>query len=606
MAELDPLKMVETDLANPEVEVQLTAVSHLKIVARALGIANTQAQLIPVLEKYCFPPDADGIARMEMSAKEEVTAQIAKTLDDQFFHYVGGSVACGQWMLPLLEQLSTVEETIIRNNAVESMCKCINLMEPAHVATYAHPVFLRLFSKDWFTNKISAAGLTATIYKNLRDPDKRLELLESHKRLIRDEMPLVRSEAFTQAKELIKVCDSSFYDSYGKIILNHLFQETPGANRTIVVDITLTFLIELPKKGLSDAETYSKVWPWIEKISRADSWRIRNEFALKFHHIAESLNKLQLPTDTQSPLLPLFLKSMSDPEPAVRQSIVGVLPKCLVHVPIEDQGEVFCNNLFELASDANQEVREKTSQCFIEAFKASNPQEVDRAKMVDLLNVFKNDESSKVRLNICERIGTMCGLLDSANQAAVFESCQEWQNDSRWRIRAAIVGNIGDLAADMGRDKFDNSFFKEFLLKSFVDPAYNVRTAACEQLVPLSEAFGPEYIEGLIDRLKSVKDMKNYLHRMIVHDIMGALSKILSARRFNDEFVPILLQGLTDPVPNVRLKAAQIGLICVPKLILSSQSAIILQHFENCASPAKESDPDVLYFSGLAWNAMKK
>jgi len=606
MADLDPLKMVETDLSNPEVEVQLTAVSHLKIVARALGVANTQAQLIPVLEKYCFPPDADGMARMEMSSKEEVTAEIAKTLDDQFFHYVGGSVACGRWMLPLLEQLATMEETIIRNNAVESMCKCINLMEPAHVATYAHPVFLRLFSMDWFTNKISAAGLTATIYKNLRDPDKRLELLESHKRLIRDEMPLVRNEAFIQTTQLVKVCDSSFYDSYGKAILNHLFQEAPGANRTMVVNITLTFLIELPGKGLSDAETYGKVWPWIEKISSGDSWRIRNEFALKFHLIAESMNKLQLPADTQPPLLPCLLKLMSDPEPAVRQSIVGVLPKVLQHVSIEDQGEIFVNNLFELASDANQEVRELTSYYFIECFRVSNPNEVDRSKLVDVLNIFKSDESSKVRLNICERIGIMCGLLDSTHQNLVFESCQEWQNDSRWRIRAAIVGNIGDLAADMGREKFDASFFKEFLLKSFIDPAYNVRLSACEQIATLAEAFGAKYIEGLISRLKSVKDMKNYLHRMIVFDIMGSLSKILSARHFNDEFVPIILQGLTDPVPNVRIKACQIGLICVPKFVVSHQSEVILEHFENCASPEKETDQDVLYFANLAYNAMRK
>lgn len=606
MADIDPLKMVETDLSNPEVEVQLTAVSHLKIVARALGVANTQSQLIPVLEKYCFPPDSEGIAKVEMASKEEVTAQIAKTLDDQFFHYIGGSVACGQWMLPLLEQLSTVEETIIRNNAVESMCKCINLMEPAHVATYAHPVFLRLFSKDWFTNKISAAGLTAVIYKNLRDPDKRLELLESHKRLIRDEMPLVRSEAFMQAKELVKVCDSSFYDQYGKIILNHLFQETPGTNRTIVVHITLTFLEELPQKGLSDAETYSKVWPWIEKISRADSWRIRNEFALKFPQIAASLNKLQLPNDTSIPLVHLLLKLMSDPEPAVRQSIVGVLPKCLEHVAIEDQSDNFCNNLFELASDVNQEVRELTSQCFIEAFKAVDPKLIDRAKMVDLLNIFKNDDSSKVRLNICERIATMCALLDSAHQSLVFQSCQDWQNDSRWRIRAAIVANIGDLAADMGRDKFDNSFFKEFLLKSFVDPAFNVRTTACKQLAPLAEAFGADYIENSLERLKSVKDMKNYLHRMVVFDIMSSLSKILSARKFNEEFVPIILQGVNDPVPNVRLKACQEGLLCVPKFILSSQSAVILEQFASAADPEKESDPDVLYFSSLAWNAMKK
>lgn len=593
-SDLDPLKMVEQDIYSSETCVQLDAVSNLKIVARALGVMGAQSELLPVLEKYCFPDPEQPL--VDSVAKEEVTAAIAGVLDDEFAEYIGGSLPCGQWQLPLLEKLASVEETVIRDNAVRSLCKCIKKMDPPHVSSYAHPVFTRLCSEDAFSNKISAAGMTATLYDNIPDETKKQEILDLHKKLIRDEMPMVRSEAFIQVPHLIEVGDVSFYENYGKFILKHLTQEVPGVTKVLIVKIALTFLLELTKKGMPPEQVTSRIWPWFEKVANDDSWRIRFEFAKSLPDIAEGFASFgNIPV----PLVELTLKIMSDSEPHVRQSILQSLPKALKCLTLQDHSFLFMNKIIDLGNDSVAEVREHCSKYFMGIIRNTR---WEREKLIDLLKIFRSDENPQVRLNLCHELGELCTLLGEPRDF-ILELANEWQADSKWRIRYGIVSNVAKIAEHIGQTEFAESFLKNYLLTRLTDPAYKVRASACTQINLLTKQFGIQFLQDvlLVDIIEKVfQEDRNYLHRMMVFKVAKDVSDVISETRdnvfFNNNFVPLIIQGLQDSVPNVRIACLRTCIYSSHFIKRSKQIAQIKLLLQQ-AIEEEEVDPDVKYYA---------
>jgi serine/threonine-protein phosphatase 2A regulatory subunit A len=66
-----------------------------------------------------------------------------------------------------LESLAQVEETIVRDKAVESL----RILAPQHsttdLETYFVPTVKRLAQGDWFTSRTSASGLISVCYSRV-------------------------------------------------------------------------------------------------------------------------------------------------------------------------------------------------------------------------------------------------------------------------------------------------------------------------------------------------------------------------------------------------------------------------------------------------------
>lgn len=62
-------------------------------------------------------------------------------------------------LLPPLESLSTVEETVVRDKAVESLRVVAQQHSPADLESHFMPLLQRLSTGDWFTSRTSACGL---------------------------------------------------------------------------------------------------------------------------------------------------------------------------------------------------------------------------------------------------------------------------------------------------------------------------------------------------------------------------------------------------------------------------------------------------------------
>ena len=113
------------ELKNDDVAVRLNSIRRLSTIARALGEERTRNELIPFLNDCNDDED-------------EVLLAMAEELGE-FVSYVGGKEHAHVLLVPL-ETLSTVEETVVRDRAVESLCKVGSVLSSKSIAEFFSPL----------------------------------------------------------------------------------------------------------------------------------------------------------------------------------------------------------------------------------------------------------------------------------------------------------------------------------------------------------------------------------------------------------------------------------------------------------------------------------
>ncbi|KAF1644980.1 Serine/threonine-protein phosphatase 2A 65 kDa regulatory subunit A alpha isoform, partial [Eudyptes chrysocome] len=91
---------------------------------------------------------------------------------------------------PPLESLATVEETVVRDKAVESLRAVSHEHTPPDLEGHFVPLVKRLAGGDWFTSRTSACGLFSVCYPRVSSPVKaelRHEIIPMFSNLASDE-----------------------------------------------------------------------------------------------------------------------------------------------------------------------------------------------------------------------------------------------------------------------------------------------------------------------------------------------------------------------------------------------------------------------------------
>ena len=78
-----------------------------------------------------------------------------------------------------MENLATVEETIVRDKAVQSLRELARQHSPASSEAYFVPLIQRLASGDWFTSRTSACGLFSVCYQKVSSGSKGIQALQT-------------------------------------------------------------------------------------------------------------------------------------------------------------------------------------------------------------------------------------------------------------------------------------------------------------------------------------------------------------------------------------------------------------------------------------------
>jgi serine/threonine-protein phosphatase 2A regulatory subunit A len=94
--------------------------------------------------------------------EDEVLLALAEELGG-LIGYIGGPTFSHALLAPL-ENLATVEETVVRDKAIESISKVAAVLKWDQIEHYYIPMLKKLSSGDWFTSRCSACALFAVVY----------------------------------------------------------------------------------------------------------------------------------------------------------------------------------------------------------------------------------------------------------------------------------------------------------------------------------------------------------------------------------------------------------------------------------------------------------
>lgn len=237
-AALYPIAVLLDELKNEDLELRLNATRRVKTIAEALGPERTRGELLPFL--------ADSI-----DDEDEILLALASEFGD-FIEEVGGSSHAYVLVEPL-ETLATVEETIVREKAVESLhalsATVAELSEAdsrtLHVE-HMFPLLQRLAGGDWFTSRVSACSLLPDIYRRIpaEEVNARAEVLSSFKTLAEDDTPMVRRTAAVEIGRVAQALKDSDPNSIRNILVPvfaDLVEDDQDSVRIVAVQNAATF-----------------------------------------------------------------------------------------------------------------------------------------------------------------------------------------------------------------------------------------------------------------------------------------------------------------------------------------------------------------------------
>ena len=220
-----------------------------------------------IFGKFCFGLET-------IYDEDEVLLALAEQLG-QFTALVGGPdyVHC---LLKPLESLATVEETVVRDKAVDSL----RLLAPEHstasLEQYFVPMVKSLAQGDWFTSRTSACGLISVCYARVSNSTK-MDLRALFRSLCGDDTPMVRRAAASRFGEIVKVVELEHVKNELILLFNNLASDEQDSVRLLAVEACVVIA------GLFKHDEIERfLLPALKQAIEDKSWRVRYVIADKF------------------------------------------------------------------------------------------------------------------------------------------------------------------------------------------------------------------------------------------------------------------------------------------------------------------------------------
>ncbi|MBN3319597.1 2AAA phosphatase, partial [Atractosteus spatula] len=300
--------------------LRLNSIKKLSTIALALGVERTRTELLPFLTDTIYDED-------------EVLLALAEQLGN-FTMLVGGPeyVHC---LLPPLESLATVEETVVRDKAVESLRKISHEHSPVDLEVHFEPLVKRLASGDWFTSRTSACGLFSVCYPRVSSTVK-AEIRQHFRTLCSDDTPMVRRAAASKLGEFAKVLELEYVKSDIISLFTALASDEQDSVRLLAVEACVSIAQLLPQEDLE-----ALVMPTLRQAAEDKSWRVRYMVADKFSELQKAVG----PEITKNDLVPAFQSLLKDCEAEVRAAAANKVKEFCENLPEDSRETIIMSHI---------------------------------------------------------------------------------------------------------------------------------------------------------------------------------------------------------------------------------------------------------------------
>lgn len=514
---------------------------------------------------------------------DEVLLALAEELGN-FVPLVGGP-GFAHTLLPILETLASVDETVVRSRASESLMEIGTAMSPSDFDQYFMAVLESLISKEW-PARVSATALLAMSYEKCEDVARREQIRGWFTSLSKDETPMVRRASAQAFCKLVQVIEPGV-DAELLPVFQQLTEDDQDSVRLISVE-SCGALAKVLKGKTAVNEV---VVPILLRFAGDQSWRVRHQAASQMADVADAAKK----SVVQSLLLTSFLTLLKDTEAEVRAvaaSRVSKFSALLSSSDIEASIIPCCENL---ASDPNQYVRISLASVVTELSPLVGKEVTSKQLLPIFLELLK-DEHPEVRLGIIgklDSVGKVIGVDLLSN--SLMPAIEELSKDEHWRVRLAIISHVPLLSQQLGPNFLNNQLIPR-CIGWLEDKVYSIREAAIETLQKLAAQFGSSWTQDhVIPSVLATLENANYLYRITGLHTIAALVPYLEQDPVNSRLVPaVAASAQNDPIPNVRFNAAKVFQDISSSVSPSTVSNLIRPCLVQLQSDA---DVDVRYFA---------
>nr|CAD7456049.1 unnamed protein product [Timema tahoe] len=567
---LYPIAVLIDELKNEDVQLRLNSIKKLSTIALALGVERTRSELIPFLTETIYDED-------------EVLLALAEQLGT-FTTLVGGPdhVHC---LLPPLESLATVEETVVRDKAVDSLRAISSQHSPADLEGHFVPLVQRLAAGDWFTSRTSACGLFSVCYQRVGLGVK-ADLRSHFRTLCQDDTPMVRRAAASKLGEFARVVEVEYLKSDLIPMFVNLAQDEQDSVRLLAVEACVSIASLLQQDDVEQL-----VMPTLRQCAGDTSWRVRYMVADKFTELQKAVG----PDITKTDLVPAFQSLLKDTEAEVRAAAAHKVRDFCQNLDQVQQETIIMTSVLpyvkDLVADPNQHVKSALASVIM----GLSPILGKHNTIEHLLPLFLSqlkDECPEVRLNIISNLDCVNELSQSLLPAIV-----ELAEDSKWRVRLAIIEYMPLLAGQLGVEFFDEKL-NSLCMTWLVDHVYAIREAATLNLKKLVEKFGADWAQNtVIPKVLAMSRDQNYLHRMTCLFCINVLAEVCGTEITVKVMLPTVLSMATDNVANVRFNVAKTLQKIGPVLDQNTIQSLVKPILDNLHV---DTDVDVKYFASEA------
>ncbi|KAI4564117.1 hypothetical protein MJT46_009915 [Ovis ammon polii x Ovis aries] len=475
---LYPIAVLIDELRNEDVQLRLNSIKKLSTIALALGVERTRTELLPFLTDTIYDED-------------EVLLALAEQLGN-FTGLVGGP-DFAHCLLPPLESLATVEETVVRDKAVESLRQISQEHTPVALEAHFVPLVKRLASGDWFTSRTSACGLFSVCYPRASIAVKG-EIRQYFRSLCSDDTPMVRRAAASKLGEFAKVLELDSVKSEIVPLFTNLASDEQDSVRLLAVEACVSIA-----QLLSQDDIEALVMPTLRQAAEDKSWRVRYMVADKFSELQKAVG----PKITLNDLIPAFQNLLKDCEAEVRAAAAHKVKELCENLPMEGRETMIMNQILpyikELVSDTNQHVKSALASVIM-GLSTILGKENTIEHLLPLFLAQLKDEGVEF---FDEKLNSLC---------------MAWLVDHVYAIREAATNNLMKLVQKFGTEWAQNTIVPKVLVMAN-DP--------------------------------------NYLHRMTTLFCINALSEACGQEITTKQMLPIVLKMAGDQVANVRFNVAK-------------------------------------------------
>lgn len=166
--------------------------------------------------------------------------------------------------------------------AVESLNKICEGLNPQQVEEYFIPLTIRLAKADWFTSKVSGCGLFTAPYKKVSPPVQE-QLRNQFGLLVHDETPMVRRQAATNMAKFVREMPASIVVDDMIPLFQHLVQDDQDSVRLLTVEILIAIVEVVPAKQQA---SHGVLLTSLRNLIEDKSWRVRYMIADRFEKVS--------------------------------------------------------------------------------------------------------------------------------------------------------------------------------------------------------------------------------------------------------------------------------------------------------------------------------